>query len=323
MKYRPVLQLHPFELPKAELVDLLTDLWNESTSPGLAVSPRHFEFNLNPFTGMVSEGRLVSIDGVPAGFVLVSAMPGHDLGGETGWIDAIGVLPEYRRQGAGSLLLRWAEDWLLEEGCRWMRLGASPRTFTPGFPVELGEGEFFLRRGFTAEENSYMWDVARDLGDDLPIVRNPYPDPNPIRQAAESDREALLEFLQREFHGGWLYAFQEFMRIGGSIGDFTILSLDGRVEGFAWTTLETSARPLDRYHPVGLPKPWGQLGPIGVSQGVRKHGWGGLVLQAGLEHLRACGVRGCVIDWTGIIDFYGKYGFLPYRKYLPMVKKLI
>jgi predicted N-acetyltransferase YhbS len=27
------------------------------------------------------------------------------------------------------------------------------------------------------------------------------------------------------------------------------------------------------------------------------------------------GVRGCVVDWTGLLDFYGKFGFKPFRQY--------
>jgi predicted N-acetyltransferase YhbS len=39
------------------------------------------------------------------------------------------------------------------------------------------------------------------------------------------------------------------------------------------------------------------------------------VLDAGLRRLRDAGIAGCVIDWTGLLDFYGKFGFHPYRKY--------
>ena len=38
------------------------------------------------------------------------------------------------------------------------------------------------------------------------------------------------------------------------------------------------------------------------------------VVDAGLRRLRDNGVNGCVIDWTSIVDFYGKFGFEPYRQ---------
>jgi predicted N-acetyltransferase YhbS len=71
-----------------------------------------------------------------------------------------------------------------------------------------------------------------------------------------------------------------------------------------------------------LPRPWGQLGPIGVSQDTRGKGYGGALLDAGLRYLRDQGVRGCVIDWTDLVDFYGKFGFKPYRKYQMLIKTL-
>ena len=43
---------------------------------------------------------------------------------------------------------------------------------------------------------------------------------------------------------------------------------------------------------------------------------------AAVAALRARGVRGCVIDWTGLLDFYGKWGFKPYRRYLFIRKTL-
>jgi len=69
-----------------------------------------------------------------------------------------------------------------------------------------------------------------------------------------------------------------------------------------------------------LPKPWGQLGPIGVSKDARGKGYGGALLDAGLRYLRDQGVRGCVIDWTDLVDFYGKFGFKPYREYAILAK---
>ncbi|MEZ4581604.1 MAG: hypothetical protein R3A10_08195 [Caldilineaceae bacterium] len=46
------------------------------------------------------------------------------------------------------------------------------------------------------------------------------------------------------------------------------------------------------------------------------------VLDAGLRRLHNNGVNGCVIDWTDLVDFYGKFGFAPYRAYQQLVKAL-
>jgi predicted N-acetyltransferase YhbS len=94
------------------------------------------------------------------------------------------------------------------------------------------------------------------------------------------------------------------------------------VAGFCQVVFEDSAQPLGRYYMQELPRPWGQLGPIGIGQERRGRGYGAALLDAGLRYLLERGVDGCVIDWTGLLDFYGKFGFQPYRQYAVLVKQL-
>ena len=198
-------------------------------------------------------------------------------------------------------------------------LGGSIRPYCPSLPEELcGSMPFFQQYGWKWDGGE-TWDLARDLGDGKPIVYRPIPETgigDGIREAQPEDQAGLEEFLARSFPGRWHQSAVDFLQQGGRISDFVILRQAGRIEGFAWLTFPDSARPLDRVYPQRLPKLRGHLGPVGVSEHLRGLGWGGLVLQSGLMALRARGVRGCVIDWTGLLDFYGKWGFKPYRRYL-------
>jgi len=60
---------------------------------------------------------------------------------------------------------------------------------------------------------------------------------------------------------------------------------------------------------------WGSLGPIGVSAGLRGRGSGHALLGQALSHLRDLGARRTIIDWTGLVDFYGRHGFEVTRRY--------
>lgn len=299
-------------------------LWNAACGPELAITPGAVRFNTRPTTGAVQAGRLALVEGQAAGFVLASAFPAGDPAvspREMGWVDAIAVSPSHQRRGIGSALLAWAEGWLAEQGCIRFRLGGSLRPFVPGLPSALGSDRFFARRGYVARSaGDRDWDVARDLRDYVspPGVRRDLP--VELRPAQPGEEDALLAFLQREFPGRWRFEFQEHLRAGGRIADFMILLTDRGVDGFAQLTFEDSLRPLDRFFMHGLPRPWGQLGPIGVSQGCRGGGYGAALLDAGLRRLRDRGVAGCVIDWTSLLDFYGKFGFQPYRQYEMLVK---
>jgi predicted N-acetyltransferase YhbS len=163
--------------------------------------------------------------------------------------------------------------------------------------------------------------VARDLSDYAPPA-SVRPIDGIVRPAQSADEDALLAFIQREFPGRWRYDFQEYLRGGGRIADHMVLLTARGVVGFCRLNFDDSWQPLARYYPHQLPKPWGQLGTIGVSQDSRGKGYGAAVLDAGLRRLRDSGVRGCVIDWTELLDFYGKFGFKPYRRYAILLKEL-
>jgi GNAT superfamily N-acetyltransferase len=302
----------------------MTAIWNAACGPDLAIGERAIRYNMLPTTGVVQSGCAAVEGDRPAGFVLASVFLGDDPAvspPELGWVDAIAVLPDYQNCGIGGGLLAWAERWLAGHGCTRFRLGGSLRPFAPGLPSGMGSERFFRGRGYdNRPTNGIDWDLVSDLrGYTMPPgVRAGLP--VHVRPAQPGDEEALLTFLRREFPGRWRFEAQEFLSGGGHISDFALLLTANGVDGFCQLTFEDSLRPLDRYFMHRLPRPWGQLGPIGVSKGCRGMGYGAALLDAGLRRLRDDGVAGCVIDWTTLLEFYGKFGFRPYRRYEMLVK---
>ncbi len=314
--------LRPFDASDAQHA---AAIWSAACGPDLAISPRFVEYNTRPATGAVQSGCVMLQGDQPVGFVLASALPDSpDVSPpELGWIDAMAVLPKFQRQGIGGELLAWAEEWLLRQGCAYAHLGGSLRPFTPGLPAELGADAFFGRRGYQAPAWGRVdWDVACDLSEyDIPNTK--YQISNMTIQSGQpGDETAVRDFFRRTFPGRWRFEFEEFLREQGRLSDYVLLWSGRGVEGFARLTLNDSERPLERFYMHRLPRPWGQLGPIGVSDDCRGKGYGGALLDAGLRWLRERGVRGCVIDWTRLLDFYGKFGFRPYRQYAMLLKSL-
>jgi GNAT superfamily N-acetyltransferase len=301
-------------------IPALVSIWNAACGDDLAISERLMTYNARPATGAIQFGRVAVENDQPVGFVLASALPNDPQTSprDLGWIDALAVAPAFRRRSAGGALLASAEAWLREQGCARARLGGGLHYFLPGYPVALNNIAFFQKRGYDARASEpHVCDLAHDLRDYTMMRRC---DAATTRPAQPADADALLDFLRREFPGRWRFEFEEFVRERGRFSDYIILQTARGVEGVARMTLEDSERPIERYYAHRLPRPWGQIGSIGIRKDARGKGYGGALLDAGLWYLRDQGVRGCIIDWTNLVELYRKFGFAPYRWYAMLIK---
>ena len=318
------MSLYPINPQNTVHLTAFVNIWNTACGADLAINLRLTRYNTQPVTGSIQTGQFAKLDDAVVGFALASALPGDPRTSrpDIGWIDAIAVFPEFQRRGVGSELLNWAEGWLSAQGCAMARLGGSLLPFVPGHPVELGNMKFFKTRGYAERANGMIvCDVACDLRNhNLPQVLEPAG--GLIRPAQPGDEDALLKFLQREFPNRWRFEFEEFLQTRGRMTDYYLLITNSGVDGFVRLTFEDSERPIERYYMHRLPRPWGQLGPIGISADQRGRGYGALLLNGALRTMKARGVRGCMIDWTDLIDFYSKFGFQPYRQYAVLSKSI-
>lgn len=317
-------EFSPFELTAPSDHAAAAELWTRACGETFALSPGALAYNTRPCSGAKQAGQFVLLNGERAGFVLASVLSGDPRTGspESGWIDALVVAPEFQQRGAGRALLEWGEAWLRAQGCTMMRPGGSLRPFAPGVPLELHSAEFFQGFGYAARaENDIVWDLGHDLGE--------YVSPAflraqnvTMRPARENDIDALHAFLEREFPGRWRYELEQHLRDGARISDYMLLESARGIDACCLMTLQGSVRPVERFYPSPLPRPWGQAGSIGVSADRRNAGYGSLLLDATLRHLRAQGVRGCIIDWTNIAAYYEKFGFKKHRAYRVLSKQI-
>ena len=321
-------QLIPLDPANPVHVRAIVEIWNVACGDDLAITEHFAAHNLRPAPGMTQRGWLLVDDNWVQAFVLASFLDGYPpvAAATRGWIDAIAVAPAAQRQGHGGRLLAAAETWLREHGRTRISVGSSLRVFTPGVPVELNSGAFFLRHGYmdadAAGNPQLAYDVAADLSDyqppaDLREVRGA------ARPAQRGQEELLYGFLRQEFPGRWYYEAKLFLEHdAGRISDYMLLWTEDGVQGACLLTFPDSARPIERYYPYSLPKPWGQAGSIGVSASLRGQGFGMYLLDASLRRLHDNGINGCVIDWTNLLHFYGRFGFEPLRSYVLLVKEL-
>lgn len=235
--------------------------------------------------------------------------PGASPYGGAGCISVLVVDPAFQKQGWGSCLYRAAEQAMGKLGIRKIFLGQDVCNLFSGVPEPLPEKHaFFKHRGYEMcvdEHYDLEADVTQDpLIDAFDVSGFTSYTAEPLQRGQEA---SLLAFLQAEFPGRWLEEMQSFLGSGGNPGEIMLLCpKNGAVCGFC----KISVNPQGR----------SGLGPIGISAGVRGRRLGEFLLRQSLLQLRALGAHIVCIDWTILKEYYGKFGFLPVRRYRGGVK---
>ena len=235
----------------------------------------------------------------------------------SGWVTAIVVEPGSRRLGIGTGMHRHLLD-TDGDGLDPARVaaGGGPVWLFPGPPDDLpGARAFFASLGYRFA--STVADVRADIsGSTMPdesrhlMARHRLV----VRRANAIDREVLSRFVRDEFGLGWWANADRFFRSGGAIGDWLLLTQDGRIVGMA--QLHHAGQAI-----IGPARFWrpgphmGGLGPIGIASSLRGLGLGLAFLHATMASLRDLGVDEAVADWTTLLDFYAKAGFTTWHTY--------
>lgn len=283
-------------LPTQEILSL----WNQLFPP-YPLDWRLFE--QNTVAHWQKQGRQILVDredGQAVGLLMVTP------GSSAPCIDALGVLPEYRRQGRASALL---EAGLA--GQETVFMGGSLSHFLPGIPAELEQSvDFFLKRGFETVERSV--DLAQDLA----------PRQGPFETCDRDQVPALLAMLEREFPGRWSRDTHHRLGLEGNLEDVVILREGDQVLGFChtWHAGNRWLGP-STYWVRHQPLAWGGLGPVGLAAASRGRGLGQRLLEESLNYLSHRQVERVVVDWTTLVDFYRRAGFKVCRSYTRMARR--
>jgi len=245
--------------------------------------------------------------------------PNHEIG----YINSIIVDTNYRNQGIGTKLLDIAEGNLIGLGVKTIRLGSDTYHFFPGIPLEcLCSKRFFLKRDYKIEDSFY------DLICDISKIKleNIYEKKYKAEILKFEDRKRFMQFLCKNFPGRWYEEFEEFFQIGMEDRDVVVLKDKDVVIGFAhiYDNKSKFIGPSIYWRQL-LGENYGGLGPIGIDKDYRKCGLGIFILHKSLQILKERHVDKMIIDWTDtdILDFYGKFNFMPYKEYKKATKKVL
>lgn len=244
-----------------------------------------------------------------------------------GWLQVVAVSPGRQREGIGrAIVARLLED-AQREGVDRVRIGGGIHYLFPGVPTDLpGAQAFFTAIGARYEHETH--DLRASLTGNAASEhdRKVLADAGlTVRPMQPSETDTLLTFVDRAFNLDWVHDLGWAMDRGLPAGDVLLLvptDTPGlvsarKIAGFA-TIHQRGNAPLfgPRFWEDLLEPSSGGLGPIGVVERLRGRGLGRALLAVGLDTLRARGVRDCVIDWTTLLDYYGPFGFQPWKSYM-------
>ncbi len=301
----------------------LVRLWNTAFAPPFRIDEAVWEHCTWRAPGFLADDAAVAwADGTPVGLAVTKLWrlePTPGMSHDMGHLSALAVHPDYRRQGLGGRLLRWAETRLKDQGAQCVLLGREIQPFFCGVPDLTHALPFFTAHGYAV--SGMVYDTMRDLAGYTPhpdavATRARFGERLDLRPATAVDVPDVTGFMDLTFPGRWSFEIGHFLAQGGPPEDIALLRLDGEVQGFAHLhSPGTTHLAYGTNWRLALTPPAGGLGPIGVSRAVRGEGLGLALLDAGLQILAERGTRGCVIDWTTLVDFYGKVGFQPWLTY--------
>jgi len=304
-------------------IPAIVELWNASFGPDFPLTQRLLRqtVEFDPF--YEAEGCFVAREGERiVGWVLSKSMKtaGPEVGRfqGRGGVGALCVHPDFQKRGIGTELLNRAENFLLENHSP-LTLLYYPHHLLPGVPASCEAARaWFERREYSAWHECA--DMQRELADyEIPekVLRALEANPTvEIRPAREDESTPLIDFVAREFSGGWDYSTRAHFARGAKASDIIIAVEGEEIIGFCITGDFNSnwLLPSTYWFPL-LGEKFGGLGPVGLGKAQRKRGLGLALTALAVADLKKRGVENMGIDWTNLIAFYEQLGFQVWKRY--------
>lgn len=318
-------------LEPASLQDIphLVALWNKAFGANWPLTERLLRQTLENDPFYEPEGHFVARENSAiVGWALCKSnkLVGPELGRfqNRGGIGALCVHPDFQRRGVGTQLLERCEDYLRKHDSPLTTLYFSHHLL-PGIPADSPSGVAFFKRhgyeGFTPCVDMWRELLTYELPEKAVAAMQQNPTVE-IRRAREDEANRVLDFVSREFPGGWTYSTKAHFARSGKASDIIVAVEKSEVIGFCHTSDWRSSwlMPNIYWHEL-LGERFGGLGPIGIGAEHRKRGLGLAICAVAVEELKRAGVEKMAIDWTTLVDFYGQMSFTVWKTYLQAEKQ--
>jgi beta-N-acetylhexosaminidase len=294
--------------------DVVYALWQSALATNWPLTP---QFLARMVSGQPNDQEgdhfVAEHDGRVIGFIATQT----DTSEKAGGIPLMLVAPGHQRQGIGTMLHTTAIERLRTQGVEKLSLGhGGGDYFWPGVPLNLpGAVDFFQSCGWRFPETAY--DLTRDLGNyQTPpgLLERVTRQNIDLRPCSPDEAAAVVEFEQRVFP--YWAKYYQMTADSGRPADI-LAAWDGTtvVGSLLMSKADLDGASSDAVWHSVLGDDMGTIAAVGVDDSRQGQGIGIALVARASEILQARGVRQCLIGWTGLLDFYDKLGYTPWRAY--------
>lgn len=293
-------------------IDGIIKLWEYNFDEKYHIDRNRFIKNVFDDIDFYSDGSFIlKIDNKVVGLIIVKLNNRNIEEYENcAWLNILLVDKKFRHHGYGMSLYKLSEKKLINLGIKKILLGGDVNNFFSGIPEPTYEVErFFKDLGFQLNEQHFdlMADVSKLDFSKLNVEIN-MDSSYIVKEFRLNDINALNKFFDKNFPGRWKYEINNYIENSRDFRNLILMWCGKSVIGFCKINMDATGN--------------GSLGPIGIDIDYRGKKLGNKLLLESLNLLKMRGTRNVIIDWTILKEFYGQFGFRPYKFYRSGFKEL-
>ena len=302
------------DIKESDLLNVLK-LWNDEV--GLVYPIANNSFYQNVINYDDKNVMIAFDDKLVVGFIILKRFDDNTLVDYTNdlFISLFFVSKKYRKNGIGTKLFEYAESI---KGERKLVIGKEINNFFPGVPTDFDNltDVWLYNRGFIGTR--YTHDLIARKPIKYEIVNKDVT----YVYCDEARKEELINFCIKNNWKRWALEVKTYFETKGKNDDnaYIVGLLDNKIISFI--RINDSSMDLSSYNILFKERfeKLGGIGPLGVDRESRKTGLGKDIISKGIEALEQRKVSEIMIDWTGLMGLYYKFGFEVWKSYKYMEK---
>lgn len=303
------------DINESDLLNVLK-LWNDEKGDIYPFPKKAFYQNVINYAD--KDVMIAYCDNKTVGFIILKRFDDNSLVDYTNdlFISLFFVSKKYRKNGIGTRLFEFAEE---KRNGRNLVVGKDIYNFFPGVPTEFDNltDVWLEKRGFTGTR--YTHDLIAYKPKFFKL-RNE----NVIYQYCKEDRkDELIQFIMKNNWKRWALEVKMYFenKTKNDEDAYLIGLIDNKIVSFL--RINTAKMDIVSYNVLFQERfsLLGGIGPLGVDKDCRKNGLGMDMMSKGIECLIKKNVTEIMLDWTGLMEIYDRFGFEVWKSYKYMYKQ--